>query len=107
MSTIATLVPLGGSTRGGRGAGGEKSSGIVWGLAKLFEVRVREGTCDSVKQRSCEAHSRGPMNPFVQSPCPRCGTAVWIPTATGMAYCPQCQTPMRANFAPYIVARVS
>ena len=34
------------------------------------------------------------MNPFVQSPCPRCGTAVWIPTATGMAYCPQCQTPV-------------
>ncbi len=34
------------------------------------------------------------MNPFVQSPCPRCGTSVWIPTATGMAYCPQCQTPV-------------
>ncbi len=33
------------------------------------------------------------MNPFVQSPCQRCGATVWIPTATGMAYCPQCQTP--------------
>ena len=33
------------------------------------------------------------MNPFVQSPCQRCGATVWIPTATGFAYCPQCNPP--------------
>ncbi len=37
------------------------------------------------------------MNPFVQSPCTRCGATVWIPTATGMAYCPQCQTPVQMS----------
>jgi hypothetical protein len=33
------------------------------------------------------------MNPFIQSPCQRCGATVFIPTATGVGYCPQCHTP--------------
>ncbi len=51
------------------------------------------------------------MNPFVQSPCTRCGATVWIPTATGMAYCPQCQNPVQmspgAQAAPAVPAQPS
>jgi hypothetical protein len=30
---------------------------------------------------------------FVQVPCVKCGTIVWIAPAAGMGYCPSCQTP--------------
>jgi len=33
------------------------------------------------------------MSPFVQSPCARCGAAVWISTATGLGQCARCQAP--------------
>ena len=31
--------------------------------------------------------------PFVQIPCVKCGSTVWIAPAAGMGYCPSCQTP--------------
>ena len=34
------------------------------------------------------------MNPqFVQIPCGKCGTTVWISPAAGVGYCPSCHTP--------------
>ncbi len=39
------------------------------------------------------------MNGFVQVPCRQCGTAVYIPTATGTGFCPQCHAPNTAQGA--------
>jgi hypothetical protein len=33
------------------------------------------------------------MHGFVQTPCVKCGTTVWISPAAGVGYCPSCQTP--------------
>ncbi|MFT3764683.1 MAG: hypothetical protein QM820_04075 [Minicystis sp.] len=32
------------------------------------------------------------QSPFVQVPCVKCGATVWISPATGMGFCPSCQT---------------
>lgn len=39
---------------------------------------------------------------FVQVPCVKCGTIVWIAQATGSGYCPSCHTPntLQAGAAP-------
>ena len=33
------------------------------------------------------------QNQFVQIPCGKCGTTVWISPAAGVGYCPSCHTP--------------